>query len=560
MKNTVKQQITVSASSNGIDGWHQIDWCKAHRTVKGIQMRIAKATKSGNWRKVKSLQRMLTRSFSARALAVKRVTENRGRRTPGVDGATWSTPKQKWNAVNTLERRGYKPKPLKRVYIPKAKGGRRPLGIPVMKDRAMQALYLLALDPVSETNADPNSYGFRPERCTADAIEQCFGILCRKSSVEWILEGDIEGCFDNISHNWLLAHIPMDKQVLGKWLKAGFVKTSTWFPSEAGTPQGGVISPCLANMALDGLEVALKTRFGKQRTRKGQKHKVHLVRYADDFIITGISPELLETEVKPLVAEFLAERGLRLSPEKTKITHIDKGFDFLGWNVKKYKGKLLIKPSKENVKAFLRKVREAISGHKAVSQEVLIDILNPKIRGWSNYHRSVVAKRVFSYVDHKIFQSIWRWSKRRHNNKGRRWVKDKYFPPVDGLNWVFNDAKTGKRLHIAAYTPIIRHTKIKGDANPYDPKDEQYFERRADLKMKASLKGRKKLLFVWKRQKGCCPMCNQKLTKESGWNLHHVTPRSEGGSDSTDNLVMLHPNCHRQGHSSGFQLVELVSK
>lgn len=554
MKSTVNK-ITVSASSGEYEGWHQIDWRRAHRTVKGIQIRIAKATKAGNWRRVKSLQRMLTRSFSAKALAVKRVTENQGHKTPGVDGKTWSTPNQKWTAIHTLKRRGYKPQPLKRVYIPKSNGTKRPLGIPTMTDRAMQALYLLALEPVSESRADNNSYGFRTHRCTADAIEQCFGILCRKSSVEWILEGDIEGCFDNISHDWLLANIPLDKQVLRKWLKAGFIETSQLFPTESGTPQGGIISPCLANMALDGLESELKARFGKQGSRKGQIHKVHLVRYADDFIITGTSPELLENEVKPLVKEFLAGRGLKLSERKTRITHIDTGFDFLGWNVRKYNGKLLIKPSKDNVKAFLANARTTISRHKMVKQDILINILNRKISGWTNYHASVVSKRTFSYVDHKIFQALWRWAKRRHSNKSRRWVKDKYFRPFESQNWVFNDVKTGAKLRIAAHHPIRRHTKIKGDANPYLPEFELYLERRADARMLNNLKERNRLRTMWKRQKGICPMCSQRISKESGWNVHHTIPKAKGGSDCMTNLVMLHPNCHRQGHVTGFPLV-----
>jgi RNA-directed DNA polymerase len=269
-------------------------------------MRIVKATQVGRWNKVKTLQRLLTGSFSGKALAVKRVTENEGKKTAGVDRQLWSTPEAKSHAVQNLNKRGYKPLPLRRVYIPKSSGEMRPLGIPTMKDRAMQALYLLALEPVSETKADRNSYGFRPERATQDAIGHCFVLLSRKTSAQWILEGDIKGCFDNISHEWLIDNIPMDKKILHKWLKAGYIHKRNLYPTEAGTPQGGIISPTLSNMTLDRLQTELK-KFRRQ-------DKVHMVRYADDFIVTGNSKELLENEAKPLVEKFLSARGLELSP------------------------------------------------------------------------------------------------------------------------------------------------------------------------------------------------------------------------------------------------------
>jgi RNA-directed DNA polymerase len=354
----------------------------------------------------------------------------------------------------------------------------RPLGIPTMKDRAMQALYLLGLDPVAETKADPNSYGFRGERSCADAIEQCFNALAQPEAAQWVLEGDIKSCFDRISHEWLLKNIPTDAAVLRKWLKAGYVEKGALHPTEEGTPQGGVISPVLANMALDGLEALLLQHFRHSQRRPT---KVHLIRYADDFVITGNSRELLETQVKPLVEQFLKGRGLELSPEKTTITHIEDGFDFLGQNVRKYGAKLLIKPSAKSVATFLAEVREVIEGNKQAAAGHLVWLLNPKIRGWANYHRHVVSKRTFSDVDSALFWMLWRWAKRRHPNKGRRWVKEKYFTTEGGDHWVFFGEDCGSdgkprtiRLAKAAKTRIKRHIKIRAAANPYAPCWEAY--------------------------------------------------------------------------------------
>lgn len=546
---------TANAVSSGKPeaSWHQIDWCKANQHVRRVQLRIAKATREGKLRKVISLQRLLTHSFHAKALAVKRVTENRGKATPGVDGQTWSTPEDKFKAVLSLKRKGYKPLPLRRMYIPKRNGKKRPLGIPTMKDRAMQALHKLALEPVAETLADGNSYGFRPERACADAIGQAFTVLSQKSSAQWILEGDIKSCFDEISHDWLLNNVLMDKGILRKWLKAGYIDRKKLFPTVAGTPQGGIISPLLSNKTLDELEKELKTFRG---------NKVNFVRYADDFIVTGNSKDLLEQEVKPVIIRFLKERGLTLSEEKTKVTHIEEGFDFLGQNVRKYNRKLLIKPSKKNVINFLVKVRKVLKEHKTAKQENVIGLLNPIIRGWANYHQHVVAKETFSWVDHQIWLKLWQWCKRRHPNKGRRWIKNRYFHAIESRSWVFAvKAKKGNgrpkdlELYSAASTPIRRHVKIKAEAHPFDMAWEPYFEERRIQKVKDDLAMTKRVKKLWLAQKGKCLNCQKNITKETGWNEHHVIPKLQGGKDTLSNLQLLHPNCHRQLHSQDCKCV-----
>ena len=480
---------SACASSGKTTAWAQMDWPKHERQVRRLQARIVKATREGRWGKVKALQWLLTHSQSGRALAVKRVTANQGRHTPGVDQVTWKTPTAKLKAIESLKRRGYEPQPLRRVYIPKANGKERPLGIPTMKDRAMQALYLLALAPVAETTADRKSFGFRPERSTADAIEQCHNALSARHSAQWVLEGDIKGCFDHISHDWMLRHIPTDKQVLQKWLKCGYVENRVLFPTEAGTPQGGIISPTLTNMTLDGLEKLLAKHFPRQKWKDGKKWtpKVNLVRYADDFIITGDSTELLENEVRPLVERFLEERGLALSADKTRLTHIDDGFDFLGQNLRKYDGKPLVKPSKKNTQVFLEKVRGLIKANQSISQTHLTAVLNPVIRGWANYHRHCAATDTFDRVDHEIWRALWQWAKRRHPKKSRDWVKKHCFPIWRNRGWAFA-AKTGQhkpdgqpiwtRLTYAGETQIQRHIKLRRNANPFDPHWRPYFVER----------------------------------------------------------------------------------
>lgn len=471
----------MTANAGAIDhkftNWNSISWAHVDEHVRRLQLRIAKAAREGKNGRVKALQWILTHSYYAKLLAVKRVTENKGKNTPGIDGIVWKTVNEKLDAVDRLDRRSYKSKPLRRIYIPKKNGKKRPLSIPVMADRAWQALHLLALLPVTETTADNNSYGFRPKRQTADAIEQCFHVLCRKQSAKWILEGDIKACFDGICHKWLLEHVPMDRKVLQQWLSAGYVDKNQLYATQAGTPQGGIASPCLANIALDGLEAIVMSVAPPNS-------KVNFVRYADDFIVTCNSDEVLRYQVKPAIENFLMDRGLTLSEEKTTISHINDGFDFLGQNVRKYQDKLLITPSKESSRSVLLKVKSIINTHRGLATDVLIRKLNPVIRGWAYFHRHVVSKASFSYIRHRIFKFLWRWAIRRHPHKGKRWIRRKYFKSIGGDNWVFSCAAVNKegpyvlRLFDISAVSIRRHIKVKAKATPFDPDYDLYWSQR----------------------------------------------------------------------------------
>ncbi len=523
--------------------WSQIDWERAENYVKKLQIRIVKAYDEGKYGKVKALQHLLTHSFYAKALAVKRVTQNKGKNTAGTDGELWLTSSAKYNAILKLKKHGYKPHPLRRVYIPKKNGKKRPLSIPTMTDRAMQTLYKFALEPIAEATADENSYGFRPKRCPQDAIEQCFTCLNKGKSPKWILEGDIKGCFDNISHEWILNNIPMDKELLRKWLKCGYIETKKLFPTEKGTPQGSAISPVISNMVLDGLEKVIKEKYHRRKIGgKTYFPKVNFVRFADDFIVTGETPEQLENGVKPLIKQFLEERGLELSEEKTLITHIDNGFDFLGVNIRKYNGKLLTKPSKKNYTSVIEKIRTVIKDNPTIKQEYLINMLNPIIRGWVNYQKYNVSSEAFEKLDHDIYKALWDWCKRRHHNKGARWIAKRYFHLIGTRAWTFC-AQINKdeyiKLVYATDTDIRRFTKIKSEAIPYREKWNDYFEQRDDHKMLNSIKGRRALNKAWKAQKGYCIYCNEKITTETDFRIQ-----------KRNNVIcMVHPYCYKKSDS-----------
>ncbi len=478
-----KQMTAVMAGAlkDDADKWHSIIWKDARRYVRRLQVRIAKAVKENRYNKVKALQYLLTHSFYAKLLAVKRVTSNKGKKTPGVDGVIWKGARAKWRAACSLRRRGYNPQPLRRIYILKKNGKKRPLSIPIMMDRAQQYLYKLALAPVTETTADINSYGFRELRSCADAIQQTFNALSKPNSAPWVFEADIKGHYDNISKRWILDNIPMDKVVLQKWLDAGYVENGITYPTRKGVPQGGIISPTLANMALDGLEEVVR-RAVPRRSR------VNFIRYADDFIITGKSKRLLEEKVKPAVESFIAERGLTLSQEKTVITHIKNGFTFLGQTFRKHGRVLRITPAKKGVLALIRKIGTIIKKHVSAPIVALIKKMNQVLRGWANYHRHVVSSDAFSRVDKYVYEQLWRMLRKRHSNKSKKWLFKTYWT-ASGRKHVFAVKSKTKKDKGKVYQVIRtcsigikRHIKIKAAANPYDPKYGSYFWRRRHKK------------------------------------------------------------------------------
>lgn len=449
--------------------WRKLPLKAARAFVNRLQTRIAKAVKEGKYRLAKRLQYLLTHSFYGKVMAVRRVVGNSGRKTPGIDGESWNTPHDKMKAVLGLSSKGYRAKPLKRIYIPKPNSDKfRPLSIPTMRDRAMQALYALALIPWAETVADSASFGFRMKRNAQDAAAYAFQFFSKKNSAEWIFEGDISGCFDNFAHSWMLSHIPLDKKILNQFLKAGYIYDGILYRNSSGTPQGGLISPLLANLALDGMESLLNERI--------PGHKVHLIRFADDFVVTAESKEIAE-QCKHIIVEFLKERGLKLSEGKTRIVHIDEGFDFLGWHFRKFKGKFLIQPSKKAIAAIVGKMSAVIKSAKAWSQEKLIRILNPIIQGWTLYHRTVSASRVFNKLDWVIRGMLWTWAKRRHTNKGKKWISMKYWQSTLSGKQIFQTDSTA--LQNFSDTKIRYRTFLKLDMNPFLNKD--YFEKRKGI-------------------------------------------------------------------------------
>jgi RNA-directed DNA polymerase len=471
-----------------------------------------------------------------------------------------------------------KPDNIKRIYIPKPNGKKRPLGIPTLIDRITQDILRTALEPIVEYHFSTYSYGFRPKRSCQDAQAHLFKKLGRTTSPKYVIEGDIKGCFDNINHehiiNTLLEwQVPLwATEIIRKMLKSDIFHNGEVYDNDTGTPQGGVISPLLANVALTTLDNFCRDTYGHKQWSKirGTYIVNPIIRYADDFIIVCKS-ESKAKEIKKEIAKHLTEKvGLTLSEEKTKITHINKGFNFLGFNFRKYKPKgksrsplkkskqseyvMLIKPEKDKVKNLLRGIKEVLDKNKPATQNAVIQILNPKLRGWGMYYRFVSSKRTFGRVDHEIWRKTFWWAKRRHPNKSKEWVISKYFSgKVNNRKAVFKDTETDSELIILGNIPIKRHVLVNGKMRVYDqnPNTIEYWKKREYTNAFKQIES-VRIENLYKRQKGICDYCNNIITatdiKERETHVHHMKPRSFGGNESYSNLKLLHSDCHRELH------------
>ena len=563
-------------------GWWSYDFESAYRTVERLRKRIFKATRQGDMKKVRSLQRLMLRSRANILVSVRRATQmNQGKATAGIDNKTALTPAERVEMVKALQDyKAWNPKPAKRVYIPKKNGLKRPLGIPTITDRCIQALVKNALEPYWEAKFEATSYGFRPARSTRDARERIYVNL--KSSPQgkppkkqWIVEGDIKGCFDNISHEFLMdaiGNFPARKLIL-YWLKAGYVDKGVFNDTDSGTPQGGIISPLLANITLHGLESHLGIKHYKRKDRKGNEtwmntSKRTLVRYADDFVI------LCETKEDALKAkketeEWLEDRGLNLSPEKTKITEASEGFDFLGWNFRLYKVsntksgvKILIKPSPLSIKSIRQSLKDCFKKHRGSELIVLIKEANAIIRGWCEYHRSAVSSEIFGTLDNWLYEIQSKWIKRRTpkmTNKGRKKRYFGSFNPNSDNKRVLGDKKTGAYMLKFSWTHIQRHELIKFDYSPDNPELKEYWDKRNSRISRTREENlNSKFAFnILKRQKFNCPVCSQSLVfTDEQRQIHHVIPRDRNGGDDSRNLRMLHTPCHHKIHAIGANSLE----
>ena len=541
--------------------WKDLNWRKLEKVTFKLQKRIFQASERGDVKAVRKLQKTLINSWSAKCIAVRRVTQdNQGKNTAGVDGIKSLSPKQRMNLVGRLKLTN-KVKPTRRVNIPKpGTTETRPLGIPTINDRALQALVKLALEPEWEAKFEPNSYGFRPGRSCHDAIEAIFNNIRYKS--KYVLDADIAKCFDRINHKALISKIntyPTLSRQIQAWLRAGYMDGKELFPTNDGTPQGWVISPLLANIALHGMEERVKQYAETLKGKQNKQHKresLSLIRYADDFVIIHDDLNVVK-KCQEIIAKWLSDMGLELKPSKTKLTHTlnkidgNVGFEFLGFHIQQHrvgnyrcaknpKGTLLgfttlITPSKAKIKTHLVKIAKVIDTHKTAPQAALISKLNPIIRGWSNYYTTVVSKATFSKVDTLTYDKLRAWARTRGKGSIN---KDKYWRTVGDKDWCFS-TEDGIELFNHASTPIVRHTKVKGKASPFNGDWIYWSKRRGEYPETPS-----RVSKLIKKQKGICPHCGLYFTSTDIVEVDHIKPTSLGGKDTYDNLQLLHKHCH----------------
>ncbi|MFN2503119.1 MAG: group II intron reverse transcriptase/maturase [Acidimicrobiales bacterium] len=561
---------------NGPDGedldWHSVNWGQVEADVERLRQRIFTASREGDLARVRNLQKLMLRSRANALLSVRRVTEvNAGRKTAGVDGTVVVTaPGKAFLAASVQHFSGpWEPRPVKRVYVPKANGKQRPLGIPVIVDRVRQAQVVNALEPEWEARFEQKSYGFRPGRGCHDAIESIHKVACGKSPRRrWALDADLAAAFDRIDHSYLLAQLgnfPARGAVEG-WLKAGVVEKGHLAPTEEGTPQGGVVSPVLLNIALHGMEEAAGVRYHQSGVTAGwtKPGSPVVVRYADDLVALCVSRDQAE-QVKSRLAAWLAPRGLVFNEDKTRVVHLDDGFDFLGFNVRRYQDKLLIKPSKSAVRRIRERLAAEIRALRGANALAVIQRLNPIIRGWSAYYRTVVSSHVFDRLDHYLWKLTYKWAKWGHQNKSRDWVFHRYFGRFNNSRrdrWVFGDRETGAYLLRFGWTKIIRHQLVPGRASPDDPTLAEYWARRR-RRSSPPLDGVS--LRLLKAQHGRCPACGgwllaadhepQSLPEWEQWltdtrkalRKQAVTAeRTPGRMDDPAALRLLHAHCQRR--------------
>ncbi|WP_238919215.1 group II intron reverse transcriptase/maturase [Clostridium sp. YIM B02555] len=552
-------KINKSATAPQVYDWNSINWRKIYKYVKKLRQRIFHAEQLGQTRKVRKLQRLMIRSKANLLLSIKRVTQiNKGKRTAGIDKMIIIDDNERiklYNLIKNYNVKSIKVKPAKRTYIPKKNGKLRPLGIPIIKDRIYQNIVKNALEPQWESRFESISYGFRPKRSAQDAREQLFLKLRRGTKRQWIFEGDFKGCFDNLNHDYIIScldNFPYKKTIV-EWLKAGYIDNEVFNETITGTPQGGIISPLLANIALHGMEEELGVRYKK--STQGyylDSNSIGIVKYADDFVIlckTKEEAKSMYDRLKP----YLEKRGLALADEKTKVTHISDGFDFLSFNVRQYKTirgmVLLIKPSKDSVKKAKQKIKEVFIKYRGKQIGIIINKLNPIIRGIGNYWSSSVSKETFKAIDYYIWTKVKRYLKVLHPNKPWKWIIKKYFSKdIHGIStskWLLTD-KSVKNCQLIKmmWIPIIRYKLIKYKNSPDDKTLEEYFMKRDEKEFKRNnILSRQKLAKKCKHQ---CRICNQSLFSEENLKINQVVPKVLGGKDVYRNFEILHENCYDQ--------------